>query len=1622
MSTIRDELFNAIYGQESSHGKVDTTKVNPQGVTGPMQVQDKTFALLKAKRLIPGHYEHRNPEHNLHAGRVLINHLADRYNDDPRKVIAAYYGGEKAVLPDGTLAKWGNKSRPNDPTVPEYVDQVMARMGQPVEKAPVPPAPEPDNTPYLKMAMPGSAEGPAPAPKEMPSKGSVPLQGRLSPTPDGILPVAAAVSAEARKTAQEVQDSTWLDRSRAAFPDQPLGAIGRYIIDQVIQDEAPADPGYVLDPRMLEGRSEDEISELLDSRSKTQEARFIADQDLRRERQAEAGKAGAGHALLANLIAGAPEGAITGLLAFRSAVLAGVSSAKYASQGRAGAAIAANFGENVVANVGLTAVQQAIDGYVGPADYAMGVAFSGIGSAAATPSIYGHSLRARSEQLAQAAAKEIEDKAVAAAAKLGPDATPAQIAAEIRRQEQEAVSVAKAEVDAPALSGDRKLFEVDDDGNLALPKAEGSQSAPPTTGLRERGPADAADAGLISPKVQHSWAGLSDNARKQTLIDRASPNRVYVNDVLQEFGGVDGTLKAAPGVHAGAGIDADLVKIAEWVTKNFLDGDRVFLLHKDMANPRFKGNNGNWDGMHLSLVKGRAIFLDPNLDKPRMVHTLVHELGHGVFAKHFGNAPDNIKQAIFKFQKAWQDRYVSGETRPGRTLPGHVPRRVDAALDRSLPSQVGSDTMRLIAGEKSASLFDILVRRITESGKLLLPDAGSSAYAKNYYPNLDEMSAEQFVKWMERVVSDEVGWKPQDIPEGLISWVKEIWQKFVHLFKWAKEGGYLNADESFQDFFEYARKTTAGEPLDAPGPEVAVGGSASTAPATASPDPFGLELLPEGTPQLAAEKAAIKRLYEKAADPTAPWNNIDPKFLSSLTDNSVFNVASTSLRMLKSDNPVVRMIAAELLESPSGAAGRRTTAAIKKHMEERRFMGNVINEVQDAYRVWRNEKGGNLWKDVADGELWDKFNREVALRIESGEPAHPAVEAAAKSLEGAYERMRISQKGHKTLGWAGLPETSAGYMPHRMSAERVRQMTPEQTKALHTMLSKQFQTFEGWDAAFSNELASKYIERARGRAVGEYETPSNLHQPGAASAVEDAIRSMGLPEDQVAAHLERYSKGAAGHTKRRIQLDMTADLGDGVRLLDLFETDQLKLVRGQAQRVSGEVALARHGIMGKPGLKLLRRAAGLGGDGTKAQGPELEALDQVAAEFLGEPFGDHTGKWLDRAAQVNSLARLGGMGFTQFAEFINGIAHIGAYRTMAAVGGIRRLRDEIIRLSKGEKVDNPLLNSLESLGGAEFGTDSYKLVFPFDAPDVQYQLFGRDTTTMADRLLRGGLQVQGKLSFWRAIHSAQQRGMAEQIVRKAGRFIREGGTDTALADMGIGADLVDRLKAEFANPDVARFNASGELEFLDITKVKDLKAAEEFIQAVHRGSAQIIQGTYIGETGKWAHSSMLRLITQFRTFSITSVEKQWTRQKATRGTAAALGLLMGSMTFAAPIYMIRTYLNSIGREDQDEYLEKQLDPLRVARATMNYVALTGLSGDFLDAASSVTGIGQVTGGRVGSGSEFVGNIVAPAAGLVDDIWKGLQDTKEGVDPHDLLKSMPFGRLPYLVPAVNSLGD
>ncbi len=122
-------VARSIFAQESASGtNPNANTPNSSGAVGPMQVTQPTFQGLQQRGLIPATAQWQNPADNMQAGVALIKDLGSKFGNDPSKVAAAYYSGEKAVAPDGTIQNFHDPLNPNAPSTQQYVSQVTGRI------------------------------------------------------------------------------------------------------------------------------------------------------------------------------------------------------------------------------------------------------------------------------------------------------------------------------------------------------------------------------------------------------------------------------------------------------------------------------------------------------------------------------------------------------------------------------------------------------------------------------------------------------------------------------------------------------------------------------------------------------------------------------------------------------------------------------------------------------------------------------------------------------------------------------------------------------------------------------------------------------------------------------------------------------------------------------------------------------------------------------------------------------------------------------------------------------------------------------------------------------------------------------------------------------------------------------------------------------------------------------------------------------------------------------------------------------------------------------------------------------------------------------------------------------
>lgn len=1556
------------------------------------------------------------------------------YGNDTRKAVAAYHGGTNTK-------NWGKKTQ-------AYVDAIVGPG--------LPPSMEIDAMSTSPAAVQAMVQEQGGRSQERTVGGlgfGFAAGGDADMRPD-------AATAQTREATLAAQASERQAEANVGFDDQ-VGATYRQATDPLygviarMTGSAPEngerDEEFLQDYARNFGKYESGFYG--DEREQLQEA--INLQDLERikqrvltdrEEQKVIGMHGAGRAFGAQLVAGTfdPTNWLVGVGMMKAFGMAGIGSARFIEQGRAGAAAASVAAENVVGNVAQDGLLDVMGAYRGADDYALAgitglipsVAFSTLAYRKAQRTL----LESTQEKVLHDVAQEQTRRFVQAQQNLGEGASPAAMEAEVRRIETEEITTRVRGAMAPAADEDIipaiNLDEVAGDGRAS------------TAGNLEEVDLTAPEAAAaLAPERVQAMQEQGSSMREYPAEGTQEERLAWHNENLQRFDeqlSVDVVRNQEPGVHIAPGAMNDpILKVLSQrlalLVREYLPNDSFTLVRAvDEVLP--SGAVAKPDGLWMS-VTGKSSVIAINTAGINPTLTAIHEIGHAIETRMLKNVDKKTQAGVYEEFNRWLALYKT-------------PGKAEEALAQRGPLQRLAQFPEL---DKLRSL------------EQQMRDNFGDEYA-NYIARFREFMAEQFNKNVEAGAVGVGDANTVKMSPGLVRQFVNAFENLARLFMDAIKRGFVEPKTPIQDFFAAVRAKAAEQrETQAAVAQLTRGDAALAVPAGGWKGPqmqnptapripaadwqlatkYGLDKMPQTSPMEKAEFKAVLDLYRKA-EVWAANNPVDEGRLQTLLNNSTFqSLTSTSMMLAMSQNPVARMVAGTLLENTTGAVGRRSTAALSKFMHEQTFIGNSINEFEAAFASWAKANGHSSVKAKVDnllgGDLYPAFNKQVAEEIEArrgtSQPtnAHPAVQRAADAIEGAYERMRKAQVDTKTVGFARLPDTARGYMTHVISKEKLMTMSDSEQRAFINLLTEQFQQYEGFDLPFSQELARKYLDHARVNALGGHEVPANIHNPQSADMVKGALEAMGMNKEQVNLMMAKFSSGGPSYTKKRLDINLNQPYPDGmggeVRLMDLFETDQLQIMRNYSRRVSGEVALAQHGVMGSQGLSLLRRSLMFGDHGPKVEAPRvLEAFDQIGAEFLGRPFGDNNNRWLDRAMTANAAARLGGMVFNQVGEAINLFTHLGVEHAFAAIGSIPRLRAELVAAAKGQPVKNGILSSLEQWGGTgEFGSEGYKLVMPFDEPNAAYRTYGADTITTLDRVLRSAGHAQGVLSGWRMVHAAQTRAAAEQIVLKSVRYVRDGIESAALRDMGITDQMAARIKKEL--PNVATFDAAGRVQTLDFTKAADQKLARDWAQVVLRGSRQIIQGTFIGEQGKWAHDGWLKLLTQFRTFSLTSMEKQWARGRenaggGAKGTAAMLGIMVGSMAAAFPIYYARVMLSAQGRPNKEEYIKERLSPAAAAKATLNYIPMSGLLDDALNSVSAVGGgayegmtgeklpaWAKTSGGRAGSGQDFVGSVVAPSISYVDDAWKAMQDLD---NPHKAVQMLPGSRIWWLAPAINGL--
>ena len=466
--------------------------------------------------------------------------------------------------------------------------------------------------------------------------------------------------------------------------------------------------------------------------------------------------------------------------------------------------------------------------------------------------------------------------------------------------------------------------------------------------------------------------------------------------------------------------------------------------------------------------------------------------------------------------------------------------------------------------------------------------------------------------------------------------------------------------------------------------------------------------------------------------------------------------------------------------------------------------------------------------------------------------------------------------------------------------------------------------------------------------------------------------------DKVA--IDKQNTGTLSVAKRRTLLNEKTSIktatGETIGIEDLLDNDVMSILHNYGQQVISESAMTqvRRQIGAKLGMEFttdagliehvtndMRNAGYSVGEINKA----AYQLDTGIKRLRGVALDD-SGFWSDNAWRIRQFAATvgnGSFGIPAMFELGHAITRLGVRSTLANMPAVLQAWKAMRR---GE-INDPALKAMLYTIGVGHDSVSARYFGSWEHGHDPFQTNNEGRLAKLDR----GLAAAAKVS--RFISGVPQ-------ITEISRMIAANGVQGKIVQQAFSGKQPSARRLAWLGMDQARWDAvsnmvkqnhrkgPGGLVDVNLDGWTDMQAKHDYIEAVRSSVNTIIQEGGIGASHPWLETEVGKLIFQFRQFGIMAYPRQTLAQYQI-GDFDAIGRgMVAAVPFGMMQYMAGTYLNSLGRNDRDEYLNKMLTPGRMTVAAFSRASFTSIGPVAYDTLAATFGA-ETLGGFRASGLE-----------------------------------------------------
>jgi len=638
------------------------------------------------------------------------------------------------------------------------------------------------------------------------------------------------------------------------------------------------------------------------------------------------------------------------------------------------------------------------------------------------------------------------------------------------------------------------------------------------------------------------------------------------------------------------------------------------------------------------------------------------------------------------------------------------------------------------------------------------------------------------------------------------------------------------------------------------------------------------------------------------------------------------------------------------------------TADLMKTVGTKRVTNSFYKSYDPNYERWAKDSGIGLVGRKLEKRR-NEFGQLVSDEIESpGSTTNPHVIAAADDVRAIFKNMLNDAKAAGVKGYDSIPENPT-YFSHLWDGHRFLKAQrefggPEIISLLkNSLLNANPEMTDDIAQSIANGMAKKIVKREVGIDSGLARIFSTSNKEALRDILAEELDTLSVDEiDRIVGQLDFEREGLPARARRRLNFDLSASLEKNGRILhikDLMERDTEAVVNSYVNQIQGRIALAKKGIFSDGDFEAIKkdiRAEGMQIGKSDQAEKDIEKLDVLYALISGRPsplIGDPTSN-LNRITRLlmdyNFIRVMNQVGFAQISELGNAVSIDG---TMALVRVMPDWRNMIKRAANGD-LEDAVARDLEAFVAPGVDRNIQQSMNRYSVEDL-YSLGKGDFIDRAINTMNIGKRMTADLSGLAPITVLLERsaakiavqslvdlasGLKKTRMKKLGNTTLEQDIKTRLANLGLDEEMWPRVvtmiqQNAVTNPSM--FSRSRKVRAINMDAWDDEEARDAFSYAIARWTRQSIQQNDIGNLNIHMTSTMGKILTQFRAFTLVSHSKQFLHN-IKRNDFAAYQAMMWSTFYGGSAYVLQTHVNALGRDDKEKFLQERLSVEEIGKA------------------------------------------------------------------------------------------